>query len=391
MREVIRPLYSKREIERAGKVLRRTDLQVEQFHEHYDLTTEDAFAIAHNWRNAHMVPLLKVRQDVSVKCRKFQSGALTAARLKRMHAIRRKLQRPFTLYQIQDIAGCRAILADMDEVNQMVALYRNGGSRHELSKEDNHIAEPKPDGYRSHHLILKFRGEGDLAVFNRQTVELQLRTRLQHVWATAVEAVGLIRREALKNGRGSEDWLRLFQLMSSEFAELEGQPPVFTTPQSARERRSEIRDLAKRVDAPSVLDSYRVALNLTEQWRVDPAFDRYFLLQFDYDTRQVRVEPFDEYAVGAERYIQEETENSKRNTVLVEVDALADLKRAFPNYFLDVTVFNSHLQDVINGLPLTAPAPEGKSPTIPRAGRQDWDFLKNWRFWKARARQKPRF
>lgn len=392
MADLVRPLYSKSQIEKAGKVLRRRDLQPNELDEHYGLTTEEAFAIAHNWRSAHVVPLLRVRQDVSAKCRAFETGALTAARLKRMQAIRRKLQRPFTLYQIQDIAGCRAILADMAEVQKMVALYRNGGSRHTVQKEDDYIVSPKPDGYRSHHLILNFRGQGDLEIYNRQTVELQLRSRLQHVWATAVEAVGLIRHENLKNGKGDADWLRLFQLMSAEFSEHELGGPVPGTPASAEERRQEIRDLALKLNAATILDSYRVAIDLTEEWYVRSGLDRYFLLQFDYATRQVSVEPFSEYAIGSDRYIEEEMHNQSRNTVLVEVDAVTDLKRAFPNYFLDVTVFNERLDEVIHGrplahnaAPLTQAADAGEEPT-----RRNWEFLKNWSLWKSKGKNKPR-
>ena len=46
----------------------------------------------------------------------------------------------------------------------------------------------------------------------RAKVELQLRTRLQHAWATANEIVGTFRREELKSGEGGPDWLRYFVL-----------------------------------------------------------------------------------------------------------------------------------------------------------------------------------
>jgi ppGpp synthetase/RelA/SpoT-type nucleotidyltranferase len=136
--ELATPQYSKSQIEKAGKVLRRTDLQPGQFFDSYKLSTEDAFRVAHNWRDAHMLPLLRVRQELGAKTRAaFGKGAtLTAARLKRMHAIRRKLQRPFTLYQMQDIAGCRAILPSIREVNELVAMYHNGESRYSIHNED---------------------------------------------------------------------------------------------------------------------------------------------------------------------------------------------------------------------------------------------------------------
>ncbi|MBV8457910.1 MAG: RelA/SpoT domain-containing protein [Acetobacteraceae bacterium] len=85
----------------------------------------------------------------------------------------------------------------------------------------DYIVNPKNDGYRSHHLMLTYKGRGPLSVFTGRTIELQVRTRLQHSWATSIEAVGLFRREELKNNQGSADWLRLFKLMSAEFSEAE--------------------------------------------------------------------------------------------------------------------------------------------------------------------------
>ena len=38
-------------------------------------------------------------------------------------------------------------------------------------------------------------------------VELQIRTRLQHTWATAVETMGTYLEFSLKSSEGPEDWL----------------------------------------------------------------------------------------------------------------------------------------------------------------------------------------
>jgi len=46
----------------------------------------------------------------------------------------------------------------------------------------------------------------------------KLLCNLQHAWATAVEAVGIFTKQALKSNIGDGEWLRLFALMSSEIA-----------------------------------------------------------------------------------------------------------------------------------------------------------------------------
>jgi ppGpp synthetase/RelA/SpoT-type nucleotidyltranferase len=74
------------------------------------------------------------------------------------------------------------------------------------------------DGYRSHHLSLEFKpAKKEDEAYAGRRIELQVRTRLQHSWATAIEAVSLYRNQDLKHHKGDADWLRLFALpMSSD-------------------------------------------------------------------------------------------------------------------------------------------------------------------------------
>lgn len=343
------PEFSKKEVVKAGKVLREDivmDAEVLDRIQNEHMGVLLAFRIAHNWRDAHMWPLLRVRQELSGKVRSIEHGAVTAARLKRMASIRRKLRRPITLYQMQDIAGCRVILRSMKEVNRLVGIYHGGGSRHAIQSEDDYILTPKPDGYRSHHIILKFCGTDEAEIYNRQTVELQIRTRLQHAWATAVEAVGLIRHENIKGGGGDADWRRFFELMSTELAYIEGCELVPTANMSRDDVQKEIRDLSKRIKAVSTLETYNRAINYAVGYGNTNA--RYFLLQFNYETQQVSVEPFFSFDIGSQRYIEEEKKQGRMNSVLVEVNKVSDLKKAFPNYFLDVRTFTDRLKAVLS-------------------------------------------
>ncbi|MFZ5875986.1 MAG: RelA/SpoT domain-containing protein [Nitrospirota bacterium] len=93
--------------------------------------------------------------------------------------------------QMHDIGGCRAVLLmkSIDDVDRLVAVYRAGKSKtpHNRSmwdEENNYIARPKPDGYRSVHLILRYRSDSPtLAPFNGQRIDIRIRSRLQHAWA----------------------------------------------------------------------------------------------------------------------------------------------------------------------------------------------------------------
>ena len=90
--------------------------------------------------------------------------------------------------------------------------------------------------------------------FNGRRIEVQIRTQLQHSWATAVEAIGMVRGEDLKGGEGNMEWLRLFELMSSEFAEIESCPLVPGTPDQPA-RRDEISCLNQKLKAVKTLEN----------------------------------------------------------------------------------------------------------------------------------------
>ena len=93
------------------------------------------------------------------------------------------------LGRIEDIAGCRAVMSDLDEVLALVqSLIKSRTSNLKHRVRDYIFANPKSSGYRGMHIVYKY--QGTKAEFRNLSVELQIRTKLQHSWATAVEVVG---------------------------------------------------------------------------------------------------------------------------------------------------------------------------------------------------------
>ena len=80
---------------------------------------------------------------------------------------------------------------------------------HELHTSRDYIQHPKPSGYRSIHLVYKYKNPIS-PEYNGLFVELQIRTRLQLAWATAVETMGTYLGHALKSSEGPERWLDFF-------------------------------------------------------------------------------------------------------------------------------------------------------------------------------------
>ena len=75
------------------------------------------------------------------------------------------------------------------------------GLRHTLVHEPvDYINHPREDtGYRGIHLIYRYRSDRKKRAWNGRKIEVQLRTKLQHAWATAVETIGAFKNMALKS------------------------------------------------------------------------------------------------------------------------------------------------------------------------------------------------
>ena len=235
----------------------------------------------------------------------------------------------------------------------MAHFYEQQG-KHLIVDVDDYIATPKPDGYRSRHVILKFQGDGDDAIYNRQNVEVQIRSKAQHSWATAVEAVGLIKHQNIKGGDGSSQWRRFFELMSSEIAYDEGMPPCPSAPHDRKSVREELREVSNDLGAVSMLETLNRSFQRYGTLGTSGA--RYFLLQFDYKNQKV--------------------------TVLVEVNGIDELKAAFPNYFLDVQEFTWRLRGAIS------PRTQSRNPIVRKAAEVRWDlsWIKDWQSLRGKRR-----
>ena len=374
--------YSMKEVLRAGEALagavpwnNRTEADA----------ARQVFRIAHNWRDSHAFPMRKVRYELTSQLRRQRLGVAgnTGARLKRMPSIRRKLAAiPGNLNQMNDLAGCRVILPSIDDVETFLEGLRAETSN-EVFREYPYIQEMKQDGYRSHHMVLKYRGVGDEAVYQGRRVEVQVRTQLQHSWATAVEAVGLYRREDLKAGRGDPSWLRLFRLMSEEFALEEGCSPA------CNERILEITELERKLDAVENLERLSQAFSYSESYSFDPK-DKpdYFQIEYDRAVGRVHIRPFFGPIYATMSYDAAEVKNAESGSgdtkiVLVEVDEIENLRAAYPNYFGDVQKFKSKLRDAAGhheALDYSVP-PQERIPRKPQR-KYDLSWLRGYKRWK---------
>jgi len=344
--------YSNRDVRRAGDTLRGTLTFEPECREE----TLRVFQIASSWRSSHAHPINSIMRSVSARIRIAGLEGITVARLKRMPSVRKKLRNHAgKLNQIQDLGGVRAILPSMNDANVLVSEIKEK-LNHKFFDEDDYVADPKEGGYRSVHLIYKFQGKGEAERFDGRRIEIQVRSRLQHAWATAVEAAGLINGQDMKAGEGDERWLRLFDLMSAEFALVENAPVSRHVPERAQ-RNQEIKELNRALNAADVLDDLRYVSQSLDLVYTKTNNPTYYLLEYDHVSKQVRAVPkygpSDALSDYRRRELENvETHNENRKTVLVEADNVESLKQAYPNYFTDVAYFTQTLRRILSGSPV---------------------------------------
>lgn len=337
------PAYSRSKVDQAGLAYIDADSSPED--------RELALAVISNWRSSHSFPLNTLQVNLRNAAARFDRGPTVAQRIKRLPSIRHKLERfsGMKLSRMQDIGGCRAVLSSVRDVEKLLDYYKSTTRmKHKLIREDQYIADPKASGYRGVHLVYRYFSDRS-ATWNGLAIEMQLRSRLQHAWATAVETVGTFTQQALKSSWGDEEWLRFFALMGSALALREGTTVVPGTPDDPAKLASDLRRYAKKLDVIDRLNAYGQALRFTEE-TTGLLKGHTFLLELDIPNKTLNARSYQNTLVAADEYsaIERAIEGQEgKDAVLVTVESLTALRSAYPNYFLDTSVFVESVQDAI--------------------------------------------
>src|SRR3989338_6842963 len=220
--------FSKSKIDHAGATLINEKASLEE--------KEKALEILDNWRAVHKYLMHIFRKRLKRVSERMDKNALSVQRLKRLPSILKKLQRGYhgkkptmNLSQMQDIAGCRVVMSNVELAKKLHKEgFVKGDLKHKKVNEKDYITNPKEeDGYRSIHLIYRYKSDKEeKKYYNGLLVEVQIRSKLQHLWATAIETVDFFTRQAIKSNEGKPEWIDFFRLVSSAFAIMENTPKV---------------------------------------------------------------------------------------------------------------------------------------------------------------------
>lgn len=183
-------LLSKTQIDHLGNRLRKDDISDDDLRL-LDLYRRDFF-------EAYEIVVGTIREKLSLEP--------TGRPAKSTTSISDKLRREsIRLSQVQDIAGCRIIVADIAAQEATVELLKGlfeNTAVVDRRKQPSH-------GYRAVHVIVNCLGKA---------IEIQIRTQLQHLWAELSEKFSDLVDPAIKYGGGDER-IRMILMKSSTFVD----------------------------------------------------------------------------------------------------------------------------------------------------------------------------
>lgn len=323
--------YSRKSIDRAGKML------LDPF------TRKEAMEMVSNWRSTHL-PVLRefVEELTNYLVGKGISYAFYSQRVKRMTSIIDKLRnnKNMGLGGLQDIGGARFVFDDMDSLQQCKeALETFAPAGFTFVRTTDYITAPKVSGYRSIHYIYQY--SSDKQDYDGLKIELQIRTRLQHSWAMAVETASLISRSSLKaNIEDGNIWREFFKLVSAIFAiKEECTTPIAFADYTHNNYCKEYRAYLEGHKLYDQLSALRVTVNSSD---MEEDKDGYCVLSIDFNQKKVNYKTFPQEQEETATTVfssLEQSVDSYEAVLLVSIAKMREIRDAYPSYFLDTREF----------------------------------------------------
>ncbi|MFA7086714.1 MAG: RelA/SpoT domain-containing protein [Aliarcobacter sp.] len=318
--------------------------------------SQDDLSIFSEWRSSHAILTRELAKTLK---RKSIKNSIISRRLKRQPSIFAKLTRypQMQLNRMQDIGGVRIILKNQKEVyklsEELIKLYgSNKKAMFELKKPiDDYIANPKEyDGYRSIHHVYSYSGSSKQKEFLRgMFIELQIRTKIQHIWATTLEIFDIKNKSTLKIGGGNEEHREFFKLCSLVLSFIDK-----TTTDNEKENfnleevHTRLFELNNKYKILGLLSGLSVSINHIDKKNKND----FFILELDYSKSSLRItvpnseEEAKYIYAGREQDIR--IKNEPKEVVLVSGENMKSIEKAYPNYFLDAKNFINYISEFLD-------------------------------------------
>lgn len=308
---------TKGEIDRLGK---KIGASVEVSQEDLDKLQE--------YRQTFQEPISNVFNFILGIARKIDKQSIVTYRIKRIDTIVEKLRRFYenpngkmSLSRMWDIAGCRCILNTVDKEKLYKLLEKIKKEYGDECKVKDYILNQKDSGYRSIHIYVKDHQ-------TQKPVEIQIRNKVQHNWATLVEIVDLL--YGTKNKEyGAVSRLGRFLYLYSKAEDL------------TKEEFAEMLKIERKVKVFEKMSKVltRNYLNIRRQWLKQKTKGSYFVIAANKKGSEILSFPTFKEAETA--YYEKYLANSDSNIVLthLRMPDFNQISIAYSNYVLAMHAF----------------------------------------------------
>ena len=249
----------------------------------------------------------------------YKSGVelvLVSQRLKRLVSIIYKLDLNENMGHggMQDIGWYRAVLKDTKNLLKLKKYLSNNNS-HKLEKIVYSVEKPKKSGYKSIHFIYTYNSKN--IKYDGLKLELQIRNKLQHIWATAVETAWILTKTSLKSSQCPDEWLEFFKILSSLFTIKEKQPvlPEHQT-KSMIELMLKCEKSAEKLKVTDILKALRVSAKQIESGKFNGDF---YIININAKEKVVNIRGYKkkQFALASQDYLEiEKTIDTNNNAVV---------------------------------------------------------------------------
>lgn len=308
--------------------------------------SDDALCQLQRYRLSHKELAKEIFDIVIEQAKTINEDAICAFRIKRLDSIIRKINRlegEIELKSMGDIAGCRCILDTDDEVYRLMRALNNH-PRLIIDRRAirNYIKNPKDSGYKSIHLYATIDGYG------KRKVEIQLRSKTHHDWATFVEVIDTIfdinvkERLYTRNESTYQDFCLFHKILSKKDEHLNSNETKTILSLIAK------YDLLKEVGHLMIKNVAHVRkqwADMLSQYSYTPTN---FYISIGSD-KEPCIHAFETYAKSEEFYYTQFAQNNTANQVLVCLNSPSFdvLNRAYSNYILVCHEFSHRLHCIM--------------------------------------------
>lgn len=322
----------------------------------WHINDEDLWII-NDFRYAHELATRRLHRIVSSD----DLVKVSSRRLKRTPAIIHKIKRSIDrwnktqLARMQDVWWCRCIFDTLDEMYSFYAkTIKNKIEWFRITNHIDYIRQPKKDGYRWIHIIFEYDNWTD---YDGLKIELQLRTKLQHSWSTAIEIIDSISDSKMKFWEGDKEYRKFFRWVSVLF---EGKE--WFKRWSRKKAKKKIVELQQRLDILWELSNRTISYdflnwmqNKLRNKRWNPQKNKRIIkwdviIQLTRNWKNINIKPYswrppEELKI---LYLQLEKKYIKNRNIDIVYLSSDEIELAYPNYVWDAKKFIKECRHLIS-------------------------------------------